>query len=295
MKITSRAQLALPAIFCIPLIGLAQDVPNEERVTLRHDKGNLVVDIASGRPLGGTAEALMREYGYAISYEDPRFENRDDLVDISAEVRRDGKSGSQDARYAIWVPKTRKAVIVIPEPKSQADIRGALAKVGTALGDGGGHFEIEEAPGYLSVVPRGIRDKNGNWSDPGSILNTLISLSKESRYDEELVLAICGAISSAADVKVSLGMGFVGGLTGTNGPAMYTLQADNERAGDVLVKALRLIGGGQMRQMWYLYYGSVAGEYFYAMNFYPIPARADATTQRKLSSGSKFSENHDSD
>src|SRR5215831_3949370 len=60
---------------------------NTEHATLTHRDGSFVLDIASGRPLADAAQALMHEYGYAITYEDPRYENAIDLVDVSAEVR----------------------------------------------------------------------------------------------------------------------------------------------------------------------------------------------------------------
>jgi hypothetical protein len=252
---------------------------NEERVTLTHQRGSVVLNIESGRPLASAAEALMHEYANPISYEDPRYENADDLVDISAEVRKDGKSGAQDSRYAVWVPKTRRAVIVLPEPKSQSDISAALAKVASAFGGRGGQFDVQQSSGIVHVVPRGIRDKNGNWTYPGSVLDSRISIPKELRTDDGLLNAICEAVSAASGVKVVSTFRMLGGLVV---PPSYELGADNEPARDVLIRALTVIGHGQLRYTWHLFYGSFPTDNSYAMNFSPVPVRAEVTERQPV-------------
>src|SRR5258708_724482 len=61
--------------------------------------------ISSGRPLMRAALILQALYGYVITYEDPRFSNPDDVVDIGSTMVKGTTEGRPPKGSKLMVPK----------------------------------------------------------------------------------------------------------------------------------------------------------------------------------------------
>jgi hypothetical protein len=199
------------------------------------------------RPVAKATTILSEKYGYSISYEDPR---------------------------SPLLPGRLTFVF------ASADITNALSQLvnAQAARDGGGRFRVKQTGDTFHVVPTAFSDANGNWIRQESVLDIWISLPKQERTEEEMFQAICDAVSSAAHINMSPGMGaFGGGIHGEEGPRKYYLGADGEPARRVLMRALAQRGDApQVRLTWHLYYG--AREQRYILNIITVPDR-DAFTK----------------
>jgi hypothetical protein len=72
--------LAGVAILIQPLPTLGAEKVNSQIVE---------IDVDDPRPVAAAVDQLVARFGYAITYEDPRYAFSDDLKDVTAEVGRD--------------------------------------------------------------------------------------------------------------------------------------------------------------------------------------------------------------
>jgi hypothetical protein len=97
-------------------------------------------------------------------------------------------------------------------------------------------------------------------------------------------------VSAAAHVKVGLTFS-VGGISDPSRPRPYRLGADNERATDVLMRALNLLNTSQKRT-WVLFYDPSENGNMYFLTIQGVPNRFSspvATGVPQTSAGSSIS------
>jgi hypothetical protein len=229
-------------------------------------QGTMKLSVDDPRPVAKAVEELVSRYGYVITYEDPRHAYEGDIQDVTNQVRKDLDKYPTGKAPKVFVPLGGALTLTVPSSSSisaqdVASILEQLMHVQSTRGEGG-HFRVMQAGDVFHVLPTEVRNRSGNWTVQPSILDVPISLSIEDRDEDGMLDAICKAVSVAAHTKVFLGAQ-LGGLG-----RRYRLGADNERARDVLMRALMTIN---KKLTWQLFYGS--SENMYALNIQGVPDR----------------------
>jgi hypothetical protein len=215
-----------------------------------------------GRPVSALIGPFRKSEGIAISYEDPRYRNAEDVQNVTEQVRQAGtdedKSGSRTL-----VPKGPPMTFVYSP--SARNVAAALASIQRMLeeynGLGGPSFLAFRRNDRIFVVPHDVKNEKGNRVVEGSILETRISLPAKQRSGDELLAALCEAVERASGFRIDIGAG-----APTNALVQYHSNEgfENQTARAILVK---LLDGLSRRQayVWDLYFGP--GENAYALNF----------------------------
>jgi hypothetical protein len=256
------------------------------------------LNIDDPRPVAKAVEELVARYDYVITYEDPRFAYDGDLQDVTTVVRRDLDRYPPGKAPKVIVPRSEKLTMNLPysasvNTQTLASILDQLTRAQSIRGEGG-HFRVVQVGDVFHVLPTEIRDRNGNWTAQSSILDVPISLPLEDRSDVEMLDAVVKAVSAATHIKIlGGGMGGMGGgIANPDRPASYRLGADNERARDVLMRALVLLNDPKrgtwypQRLRWQLFYDSVESAYYLNIAVVPdLPAAPLPTGVPKTSTG----------
>lgn len=132
------------------------------------------VDVNDPRPIAKAVETLVSQYGYIITYEDPRYNYEGDLEDVTDQVRRGPARPGVASK--IMVPAMGKITVTLPATSALKDVAAALRALVRQPSEHGGHFRVEQSGDVFHVVPTQARDPNGNWSANPSILDVPISL-----------------------------------------------------------------------------------------------------------------------
>jgi len=258
------------------------------------------LNIDDPRPVAKAVEELVARYDYVITYEDPRFSHEDDLQDVTAQVRRDLDQYPTGKAPKVIGPRGGKLTLTLPSSapvnsQTMASVLDKLIRAQSTRGEGG-HFRVMQVGDVFHVVPTEVRDRNGNWIAQSSILDSPISLPTENRSEVGMIDAIVKAVSADAHVKVHIGSGIGGGIANPNRPASYRLGADNERASDVLMRALVLLNDPKagtwipQRLRWQLFYDHDGNEYYLNFSVVPdLPSAPLPTGAQKTSTGSSVS------
>jgi hypothetical protein len=205
------------------------------------------ISVSDGHPVWEIARQLQERYGYAITYEDPRYQNDDDHDDIGMKVR----------NLTLQVPDTQTI--------STEDLAGILQRL-VQLQETqrtGGRFRVLQTGNQFHIVPTAVRDSNGNWIAQSSILDTPISLPLQARTPGGMLKAICDAIDTAAHVQISIVSNF-GSIAASRSD--YTVGADNESARRVLMRGLATVSPDAS---WVITHDQ-ANKYFLMITGYPL-------------------------
>jgi hypothetical protein len=214
------------------------------------------VSVDDPRPVAKTVEELESLYGYAITYEDPLFTYEGDWRDVTTQVRKDLDKYPPGAAPKVIVPRGGALKLTLPSSHaiSAETMATLLQQVVQAQTDTqqGGRFRVERDGDYFHVVPSETRDQNGNWSAQTPLLDVPISLPLQDRDRVDTLQAVGSALKAAVGVSVGIPL-MGGGIDSPDHPRQYRLGAENERARDVLMRALTLVGNPKMRMTWLMF------------------------------------------
>lgn len=237
---------------------------------------SVTLTVTDARPVAAAVMDLVSRYGYVITYEDPRHVYADDLEDVTTKVRLDLDKHPPGKAPKVIVPSTATLTLKVPSSSAittqeMASVLAQLIQVQSSTGRGG-HFRVERAGDVFHILPTEFRDENGNWVKHTSILDVPISMPIDDRSADGMINAICKAVSDTGQVKVGLAS-MVGGISSPAIPRPYRLGADNERARDVLMRALNLLDANQTRA-WVLFFDpSNLSGYPYLLTIRSVPKR----------------------
>jgi hypothetical protein len=192
--------------------------------------------VDDARPVQAAVIALLKSYPVVITYEDPKYEFGDDIVDLTDRMPNPPKvrvlapvGGVLQASY--------EASKETGQPISMAatlnDIVGAKN-----VSDRGGRFRVEQRGDVFHVVPAQIRDAHGAWLNKGSVLEAPISMTTPGMDGIELLEAVANKINEVTGTRI-----IVSGPDFTNTLRRYdgTVEAKSEPARDVLLRTLHAI------------------------------------------------------
>jgi hypothetical protein len=218
------------------------------------------VSVGTGRPVAKAVEELVFRYGYVITYEDPRLTYKGDLRYLPT--------------HGVVVPQGGTLDLTLPSSHSISaeTIASLLQQVMQAQTNTqqGGRFRVERDGALFHVLPTAARDQNGNWSAQTPLLDVPISLPLQDRDHAGTLYAVGKAIKAASGMSVDIPT--FGGIDGPDPdhPRQYRLGAENERARDVLMRALTLVGTPPTRVTWLMFCEKLAC----AINIEAVPDSA---------------------
>ena len=196
----------------------------------------LRVHVNVPRPIAAAADAVEAHFGRVVTYEDTRYIHPEDIVDVTDEVSR----SPDRSKRILAMRRERIDVEYVPAGGTTDDqVAAALDEILASarrtrnIGD----FRVDRVSGGFHVVPVAIKGRSGAREPYAPLLDTPITLWREE-----------GTIARAmeritADVSERTGLRLVRGVEPTNlfVQRHVTLEANNERARDVLWRVLQSV------------------------------------------------------
>lgn len=253
------------------LIGLAA-IAASAAISVRQVGNRVDLYVDDSRPVAEVVHELAARYGVVITYEDPRYAYEADLKDVTLEVRRDLDKYPPGQAPKVIVPMGGTLYLSYELPLRHdavpriEEILQKLATAQSATGTGG-EFRVLHVGETYHVVPTRVRARNGAWVEQSSILDVPITIPKKLRSNDEMLDAICGAVSQAGGMTVSVGGGPVSRLVVRVERAVRGASAEPAR--DVLMRTLE---STKQKAAWQLFYSPDDKIYF--LNLYVLPDRA---------------------
>jgi len=166
--------------------------------------------VVGRRPVRDVILQWERQYGWVITYEDPRFEYADDLEDVTLRVRKDLKAGEPiDPAKRIVGARERQLSVSYETPESASDASARLEATNQlvkAFGEATGNTLIVSQSGTrVHILPGLIRDASGQSQPSKPILDTIISVPAQDRNGGEFLDAMCHALTDASGHRIFLG------------------------------------------------------------------------------------------
>jgi hypothetical protein len=212
------------------------------------------LSFTSPRPIRDAIVEYEKKYGWVITYEDPRFEFPGDMEDRAQTARQLGKTVDPDKTFRI--PKTRTVSVTYDRPIDARDAT-VRSKVLQKLIDAysqtdGSTFRLESSTTRLHIVPALVRDKSGQLQYRQPTLDTIISLSDQSRDGMQFLAALCAQVSTISGFPVRVGTVPMNALLRHRTESGF----ENQSARMILEEFLNSLPGGT-QYTWRLLYGEV--------------------------------------
>ena len=154
------------------------------------------VAVEDARPLARAIDEIEQRFGWTVTYEDPPYENANEIEDVTERVRRDGK-----AYPRVIVPRGGAFRFTYPPPydtgapRHPGHVLDALLSQYEASGNPGA-FRLLADEHWFHVVPRAVLDVNGLQRDHASVLETSIEVDPGERSLSQAVDAIAAQITA---------------------------------------------------------------------------------------------------
>ena len=154
------------------------------------------------RPVAAAVFQLERHLGRVVTYEDGSYVAPGDIVDETAQVRRDGKTNPR------VLGRRRDSISLVYTPTGasvDAQVEDVLARL-LAKWNGpthSGEFRFERVVGGYHVIPVARRGTGGNTEPYASPLETRITIAKEERDVGETISVVTKAISDESGREVT--------------------------------------------------------------------------------------------
>ncbi|MGH7806783.1 MAG: hypothetical protein ACRENT_01685 [Thermodesulfobacteriota bacterium] len=223
------------------------------------------------RPVAKAIEMLEAKYGWVITYEDPRYVHNSEIVDVALKVRRDLDKYKPGEVPPVFIPKggvLEFTYEVASNTELPADPAMVVQKLlsAQAASSNGGRFRLESRGKIMHVIPTAIKNREGNLTPQGSVLDTIISLPAEERTVYQKLESICAAITRATKIPFVLG---------TIPDNWFSRERDqqgamSQKARDVLVNTFEKMDYGT-NLSWQLFYGP--GTKRYVLNIHLVSKR----------------------
>ena len=175
--------------------------------------GSVTVAFVDPRPIDEAIQKLESEYGWPITYEEPPWVFGGDLIDVTAQVRRDGKSASEPGIKQILVPRSLSLFVELeerlrqepgtraPEAEARAAIQAVLKSYSGLVG-GVEMFTLTDSDGVFHIIPTLRKNEAGRLERAAPVLDMLVDIPPGERTFYELVIAVCQSVSSQTGYRI---------------------------------------------------------------------------------------------
>jgi len=185
----------------------------------------LMMRVLAVRPMSTVLDVLQRRYGAVVTYEEPVYECRCDLL---------GKVGTAQARLAGGIIRLGWAL----EQDSVEQVLPMLMKTQIRPRDANRMFAVREAEaGRYHVYPVKARNVQGDLIPAKPLMSKRITLRMEKVTSAEAIEAVCAAVSNGGP-PVALAPSSPSIAKTLERPLPEPLVADAQEARDVLGRVL---------------------------------------------------------
>jgi hypothetical protein len=171
----------------------------------RDNSGSGHVSANHPRPLFQTVEAVIREYGWVVDYEDPPYFSTFDLTDDT------------DPRWRASHPNSKGVVRVVgsafqstfPEPVGETTREQVLKKIISDYNLSGnpGKFALrKEGENRYAVMGVAVKDDTGKDKDAPVLLDTLMTVPEAHRSAFDTLNLVLNTLSTTSGVNVHASM-----------------------------------------------------------------------------------------
>ncbi len=159
------------------------------------------------RPMMSMSDQLQQRFGIAINYEDPRYEYKDDISDITSEVLNAAQRQTKpNAR--ILIPRGGSLAVAAASVRRGQPVDAAVvlenAKAQLEAASLPGRFTITQTPLAVFVEPRQIRTSSGGWANVTPVLSTPIRFARERRTAAATLALIVSETAKSAGTRVEV-------------------------------------------------------------------------------------------
>ena len=226
--------LAAPLIFCA-----VATTPTSAR-----SQPEIVIDIVNKpRPVALAVRQVEKELGYVVTYEDTVYRFPGDIVDVSKQMRgRDPSLGPY--------PGMRSGTLQFRHRRRASTLAGRVEEVLQEIvarsrrAGNIGDFRVESTVNGYHVVPVQAKNRNGVEEPYESPLETRITMHSRDESAAEMIRRFVGIVSKASRQPLEEGL-----MPGQFHRIRVTVDAQNDRARDVLWRALQSINPGLSWQL----------------------------------------------
>jgi hypothetical protein len=247
------------------------------------------VSVLSPRPVRDVVLQWEKQYGWVITYEDPRFEYATDLEDVTEKVRRDLKPGEAiEPSKRIIGAHEQQLSVTYNAPKTANDaaarLQAANQLVDAFAKIAGNTFSVQQTDTRIHLLPGLVRDSSGQLQPSRPILDTVISVPAQDRNGTEFLHALCETLTGATAHSIFVGTIPFNSMTQFRTNAGY----ENLPARQILEDFLNRMPNGE-RYTWALLF-----QKDYALNIHLVRdiSKPVEASPRTSSSPRKFDEMH---
>ena len=203
------------------------------------------VAVDDPRPLARVLDDIEQRFGWTVTYEDPPYENANEIEDVTERVRRDGKTHPR-----VLVPRGGAFHFSYALNSENGSDAGGLLGALLARYDGSGNpglFRVFREGNSFHVVPRGLIDKQGAETVRSSVLDSSIVLEPGHKNLEQVVSEIAAA--AAVRARYPIGHGDV-----ASNLLLQTMVRVDARAEPARTMLLRYLAATRRAVSWRLFY-----------------------------------------
>ncbi|HVV44316.1 MAG TPA: hypothetical protein VHC72_03900 [Bryobacteraceae bacterium] len=202
---------------------------NAEEAKIERHGDSAVISVHTFRPLEAIADELGSEFGIPVSAEDPVFQFRGDMMDISREVPRLRPGTLAPARWGFQITFPLKPDGSPRDP--QELLTGIVAEANRQSPFG---WRLDKAEGVYFFVPTRTHDANGQSVAATALLDRPVTIPPGIRRINESAELMANDLSKQTGLRVSCCQGPIGGYPW--GMEQMPFSADHEPARSVLLR-----------------------------------------------------------
>lgn len=194
----------------------------------------LVVDVDDPRPLSAAARQLERQLGMAVTFEDGSYVAPEDIVDVTAKVRRDGL---REPRVLVMRGAAFRFENAMPGTAGAGGVHQVLHRLLETWNQSGigGTFSVVDVGAGFHIIPTARRGVTGELEPYTSPLSAPIDMPTEERTGLDIVTDLARRLSEETGRRIWVGMMPANLMVQTSA----VVGARNEPARAVLWRALR--------------------------------------------------------
>ena len=233
---------------------ISAQVREEGNVHRLGDRAVLIVD--APRPVDVAAITLAREFGIAVSVEDPPYVFKDDVKDVTAEVSR-----VANPQRRILIPKGGKLEVrfSLKPDGSPHDVAALLQDLVAAANAAVPYaYRLDKGGARYVLIPSRMRDAMGRLTEYTSLLDRRVTIPAGTRAIHASATLMAESLSAQTGLRVSCCQSSVAGIPW--GMPEIPFEAKNEPARDILA---RLIAAASPRR---------AGQTYWLQRCDPLPS-----------------------
>jgi hypothetical protein len=184
------------------------------------------------RPMLEVVQALQKEYGWRISYEDPALEYTGDLEDLTSPAY---KATHTDPRDVLLVPLAKPFTFSWTSSAQTPDARSVMEQcVAQHNGSGNpGAFRVYYQGDALHVIPLAAKNAGGAMVPAVSALDSIVSFPAQQRTLIDTISLILNLVHRTSGVQAVVGMAAGNAMT-----KPISIAANGISARDALLLAL---------------------------------------------------------